>query len=77
MFFGNAIRQKRQIRTKAAVNPRIALRKRLLASGGGEQRSLYPRWNLDRDESIGREQVILPALVDDPKIAIAFRLNVP
>ncbi len=34
------------------------------------------RWNLDSDEAIGREQVVLATLIDDSKVAIAFRIPV-
>ena len=45
-------------------------------SGGAEQRGSYTRWHLDRDEPIGREEVILAALVDNSKIAIPLSIIV-
>jgi hypothetical protein len=38
--------------------------------------SLYGRWNVDRDEPIGGEQVIFAALIDNPHIAVSFSVAV-
>jgi hypothetical protein len=41
-----------------------------------EQRSSHRRWNVDRDEAIGGEQVVLSALLDDSEVAVSFSIAV-
>jgi hypothetical protein len=39
-----------------------------------DQRSSDRRWNVDRDEAIGGEQVVLSALLDDSDVAVSFSI---
>jgi hypothetical protein len=41
-----------------------------------DQRSSHRRWNVDRDEAIGGEQVVLSALLDDSEVAVSFSIAV-